>query len=365
MRRLIKRILSIFCSLIKIKPSTFLIIESSFPSGSNTKILAEELWKHYTVDTIHIDELYYKKRDYIKFLKQIIKISQYEFIVTSHGFKKYNPKQIVIDLWHGTPLKAMRYMEKNEQVYEEEGFDPDHLITSSKLESSLLAACMHVHFSKHEILGSPRNDYLFKKTENEFTNKLSDFNKVLLYMPTFRSGYLNRKEGEVDQSFLEEKEFISYLESNNYLLITKFHPLEEKSIKYSSDHIMNLTSETLLSLNIDLYQVLPHTDLLITDYSSIYFDYLLLDRPIIFLNKDIDQYRKTRGLLLEPYDFWTPGIKVQNDQLISSAINQSFDKDEYKKRREELRSVFHLHQDGKSTERVVDFISDLVAKRGR
>lgn len=59
----------------------------------------------------------------------------------------------------------------------------------------------------------------------------------------------------------------------------------------------------------DFYNILNAVDILITDYSSIYFDFLLLDRPIIFTPIDYEEYKHNRGFLLEPFDFWAPGDK--------------------------------------------------------
>lgn len=93
----------------------------------------------------------------------------------------------------------------------------------------------------------------------------------------------------------------------------KLHPKEEEYYKKTFEGFSNIklcTSEFLAKYNLDIYQILSETDLLITDYSSVYFDYLLLDKPILFLNTDLDQYRNNRGFLLNPFEFWTPGPKV-------------------------------------------------------
>jgi len=112
---------------------------------------------------------------------------------------------------------------------------------------------------------------------------------------------------------------------------------------------------------LDLYQVLPYTDVLITDYSSIYFDYLLLDKPIIFTPSDIEDYSRNRGLLLEPYDYWTPGPKCYDQDTLQYEISKSINDCEYYQReRLELKNIFHKYQDGKSTKRVTQFIERLL-----
>ena len=104
-------------------------------------------------------------------------------------------------------------------------------------------------------------------------------------------------------------------------------------------------------------------DLLITDYSSVYFDYLLLDRPIIFVPVDLEEYRKTRGFLLEPYDYWTPGKKALNQKDLQNMILQSFIKDDNVERRNELKNIVHYYQDGNSSERVWNLIDRILMKK--
>ena len=97
--------------------------------------------------------------------------------------------------------------------------------------------------------------------------------------------------------------------------------------------------------------------MLITDYSSVYFDYLLLNKPIIFTNRDEEEYIKNRGVILEPLDFWRPGAIVDNMESLRKEIILAISgKDRYKDRRKELMPFVHKFTDGKSTQRLFDFI---------
>lgn len=374
----VKRILRFICSLlIPVRPGTVFILESSYPSGSNTHILYKRLKEagRYRVDRIERGELFLKNKSFsevLRVLKLVVRMSRYQLIVCSHGNEKYNNKQILIDVWHGIPLKAMRHMEPT--AAERGLMEPnlDYLITTSKMHSVLMGATHHIPFTKHRILGYPRNDHLFAEMKEDVLN-LQNYDKVLLYMPTFRQGYyLNRVEGKVyDNLFnfehFSEEDFIRYLTEKNYLLILKLHPMEEKIFKekYSKyqDRILFLTTEKLKELDMDLYQILPHTDLLITDYSSIYFDYLLLDKPMVFINADLEEYKANRGILLEPYDAWTPGYKAQNQESLVDAIERSFREDAFRQKRGELKEIFHQHQDGHATDRLMELIGQLMQKR--
>ncbi|MBN2160684.1 MAG: CDP-glycerol glycerophosphotransferase family protein [Spirochaetes bacterium] len=357
---------------LRIIPNTFLIIESSHPSGSNTKILYDTLRKKYPTDIIFEKDLIYNNKKIVEYLKNIklrIKMSKYHVILCSHGINKFNQKQLLVDLWHGIPLKSLGFME-NKNIYSESRLNADYFITTSKFASVLFSACLHVPFAVQRILGSPRNDHFFPgNVQCELLNHFSKYKKILLYMPTYRQGFQDRIEGEIAQAlfvfkdFSEEK-FINFLEENNYLFVLKLHPFEEKYMekiysKYDKS-ILFLSTEKLQQNEVDLYQLLPYTDMLITDYSSVYFDYLLLDKPMVFINSDIETYRKLRGIILEPYDFWTPGYKVQTQREMIDAINKSFVNDDFRLAREQMRDVFHYHKDGKSAERVIEFIEEIL-----
>ena len=105
-----------------------------------------------------------------------------------------------------------------------------------------------------------------------------------------------------------------------------------------------------------IYDVLAFVDVLITDYSSIYFDYLLLNRPIVFYVPDLERYKETRGFLLEPYEKWTPGDKARTIPGLIQALQEAIDNpDKWKREREWLRDVMFKYQDGKASERIIKY----------
>ena len=92
---------------------------------------------------------------------------------------------------------------------------------------------------------------------------------------------------------------------------------------------------------------------MITDYSSVFYDYLLLDRPIIFTPVDIRDYELSTGMLYGPYDFWTPGDKVYNQQELQRKIFENlFLEDKYHEHRKTIKNIVHHFKDDKSIERV-------------
>src|SRR5699024_10461945 len=113
----------------------------------------------------------------------------------------------------------------------------------------------------------------------------------------------------------------------------------------------------LIEKNLDLYELVNAADLLITDYSSIYFDFLLLDRPIIFIPLDIEEYRKTRGFLAEPYEYWTPGPKSFCYEDFEKQILRSLkDNDYYKDERRVICNMVHHYKGSNSSRRVMNLI---------
>ena len=133
---------------------------------------------------------------------------------------------------------------------------------------------------------------------------------------------------------------------NNYQLIVKSHPLYgenyDKMLKGIS-HISLFPDEKLKEWKIDLYEVLGATDFLITDYSSVYFDYLLLNKPIIFTPTDLEEYNEDRGFLLTPYEEWTPDSKVFDQISLQSEILAYETNHSYYQKRENKLQIKSMH----------------------
>lgn len=309
--------------------------------------------------------------------KDMYKIATSHIFISSHSTFKVSKDRIGIQLWHGIPLKCMNYMDNvcNRKIAERnhKHFNnfSNYVISSSDFYNVLMSACMGIPVEKYIKTGFPRNDLLFKSSnkykdiifslfEEDSINKNT---KIIMYLPTFRIGHKGNKiEGKLKKgnifgfnTFNSEKIDVA-LKENNCVLIAKLHPLEERlalSDKFDTSQRIKIISSTWLSkIGEDLYSFLSISDMLVTDYSSVYFDYLLLNRPIIFINSDLDEYRKSRGLLLEPYDFWTPGYKVKTeDELIDAIYQYVKNTDIFQNERKFIRDILY-EEKGNSCERI-------------
>ncbi|MGD2276977.1 bifunctional glycosyltransferase/CDP-glycerol:glycerophosphate glycerophosphotransferase [Bacillus wiedmannii] len=343
-------------------------------SGCNTlalyKSIPIQMKDYFDIDFISAD---------INIEEYTQKILESDIVVTTNmeyrfNKKSFNPNQIVIDLWHGFPLKKMFY--EDHSYHNKNSLEPywsqfNYMTSYSSLYNQLIHKCMRVNPNSFVITGSPRNDLLFNKNSREILcdilEKKDRGQKFILYMPTFRSTDQNETTHTYSQLF-DFKDFsfenlTTFLKENNYELIVKPHPIfgrEYKEILKDNAHISLFPSERLETKMIDLYEILGAIDILITDYSSIYFDYLLLDKPIIFTPTDLANYSIERGFLLSPYEKWTPGPKVSSQQeLLDEIINYSQDNEYFRNMRKVIKNKVHFYKDNNSSERVWNFISNL------
>ncbi|NUU97776.1 CDP-glycerol glycerophosphotransferase family protein [Marinitoga sp. 1138] len=367
--------------LFPINKNKITIIEETPFSGSNSyalyihlKNINKNINKNNKLNIIYLEGKIKSFKEYFNWLKNI---SSSKIVVVSHGlpFKK-KKNQIFIQLWHGIPLKAMGLLDKSANLKEKKLViksinQYDYIISSSDTYSTLLNSTVGSYKSKYLNLGFPRIDFLFKKGR---LNEIVDFDgkKVVFYIPTYRKGYLDKIEGIERYNNIFGFEdfsleiFDNFLKDNNILFIAKLHPFEEAYYKkiykdFKSKNFIFLNQDILKEKKIDLYEILPDSDLLITDYSSIYFDYLILNKPVIFINNDIKTYYEKRGFLLYPYDFWTPGLKVSNFNSMLDSIHKILSgNDDYSTNRKMIRDIFFYYQDPNSSERISNFIIDLL-----
>jgi CDP-glycerol glycerophosphotransferase (TagB/SpsB family) len=279
-----------------------------------------------------------------------------------------SPLQKQYDLWHGIPLKNVLCMGEEGIKEQRQASNVTKRFATSSLTKALLSASFDYNALKIDITGQPRTDALFK-TNNSLKDLLNEdigsFSKVVIYMPTYRQGYNNKSEGNKfssDNIFRMAEynhiEFLKFLKKENILFLLKLHPFEEKLYQNINlgGNIRWITNLLMLDCGVNIYDIIPHTDILITDYSSIYFDYLLLDHPIIFMPLDLNYYQQNRGFELEPYDFWTPGTKVFNQVSLQEQLLLS-DTKQASTIRKTVRDIMFAYQDGNSSQRVLQSIT--------
>jgi len=333
------------------------------------KSLNEGYRLYWIVDELRedIDAPQYKRNT----IGELWQFLRSKYIVTSHGhhifFRAKN--QVYVNVWHGMPLKAMGYAQKSNPKILPPNFNDNnyYLIATSIIMMNALAACFNQDPRRIFVTGQPRNDKLFKG-QGKILEILKidpvNYNKIVLFAPTFRKSDFMDDGQLISYKFnlpdFDRKRFQEFLEENEILFLVKFHPLEEKkAMKYfkSAKNIKLIKTETLQEKLLDLHNILPCADILVTDYSSVYFDFLLLDRPIIFIVPDLEEYRKKRGFILEPFEFWTPGPKVKNFKKFLEEIKKSIkDPDYYSQERRTINNLINYHKDDKSTERIYKLV---------
>lgn len=268
------------------------------------------------------------------------------------------------------PLKALSYVRKDDNFLLDYSSDDKnyYLFATSVVMRNALAACFNQDPRRIFITGQPRNDKLFKNSNKDLERllniNLNDYKKVILFLPTFRRSQKEINGELISYNFnfpdFNREVFSQFLRSNQILLLARFHPFEESITKPYFKKMNNailITSEMLQKNFMDLYDILSCADVLVTDYSSVYFDFLLLDRSIIFAVPDLDEYRKKRGFALESYEFWTPDPKVKNfDEFLEELEKNIKDPEYYQKERRTINELVNYYKDGNSAERIYKIV---------
>ncbi|MBC1185222.1 hypothetical protein HII27_05770 [Kluyvera sp. SCKS090646] len=384
MKENLKSILNFILSTISYfipKNKNRVFFKSKPDYAGNGKALSDYIYnKQMSYEIIwSLGNCYFDKKDkyYFKCVRKgTIKELYYYFtskiVVTTHNemIGASSKNQVYISLWHGMPFKKIGYLGEFDYIGMKD-YSATRIATS-EIMRSIISASFREKANEIYVTGQPRNDFLFKPLKiEELGLNISRQKKILLYAPTFRINDENIKysDGDCisDDNFLRVKDFSIkeldlFLLKNDYHLILKLHPYEEnyfKNIESLTSNITIIKTNTLLNHNIDVNQLLAIADILITDYSSMFFDYLILNRPIVFLVPDVANYRKSRGgFTLEPFDFWTPGHKVENQtSLLEVLLILQKANDPYKDKRMQVNSLINYYNDDQNSKRVVELMN--------
>lgn len=305
------------------------------------------------------------------------------------------PSQITkIYLGHGDPVKGSSHSKTKIKIKKRKFSSVDYIITRSefmaetKIERNKIengVSTLEKFADKFVSAGYPKCDLLLDVSENVKNNWKQfldgdDPEHVILYAPTKHKSFVDEyDENTPSVDFFPFDDFdvdalVDILETNNALLLLRPHPsdvIRMREHSYGSFQKMEEDLNELCSLSEsiqmctqfeieDTNHILPFADIMITDYSSIYHDYLLLDRPILFFPYDYEMFESVRGF---GYDYYEnlPGPAIDSfNEFIDETIRIFSGDDPHANQRNELRNKVHEYKDSNSRKRVTDLILENV-----
>lgn len=270
----------------------------------------------------------------------------------------------VAQLWHGIPLKhigwdaelpgrrwavraCFRYLQRTVSAF---------VLTAREL-SGPFASGLGVDPDRAVVAGYPRTDALVRRVPGESVggddaardriDRAAAAGPLVFYLPTFRDGAGSGFADHLDLDALER-----FLAERDAHLAVKPHPKE-------SVEVGERTGQRVIELppDVDVYPLLRRADVLVTDYSSVAFDYLLADRPVAFYPYDLDRYRGDRGFYFD-YGSVTPGPTATEFDELLGALDDVLAGDEFAPERSALRERFFECPAGRASERTARVLEE-------
>lgn len=302
----------------------------------------------------------YSKYNILKVLRRLYYNSVAKFIIDCNRYiSKMRKNQFRLYLSHGTPLKkALEYgkgIGETDYILEIGEFFKDK---NSELFGKPKNCFLH--------LGFPRNDELFANISiNDIFAEYSG-KKCIVWLPTYRKH--KDKENMEASNFKyglpildSEENFIkidNVLNENKIMLFIKLHPAEDTSVikSFKCNNIRIINDEDLAKKGFNLYQFLSASDALITDYSAVYYDYLLTKKPIALAISDIVDFKEKHGFFYDYYKTIKGHYVYDLKDLCDFIKNLAQSNDVYLEERVKCLKKYHTFNDNKSSERVYEFI---------
>ena len=383
-RKLIKKsVLIIYQIFLKVLPinNKVIFFESSVGRNysSNPKYVYQEMIKQdfdkkfkciWSLENTSIEipgNVIKVKRTRLKYLYYLAIAKIWVCDTRQPSFLVKRPETTYIQLWHGTPLKKLAMdmdvikmsegMELSEykRLFKKNTETWDYLISQSDYTTEKFRTSFDF---KNKILdsGFPRNDVLFKRNNLKSINNIKNsYNlpqdkKVILYAPTWRDDefYENgiyKYSSKIDFDLLKNEL------SDTHILLVKLHYLVKDSADWSKyDGFIYQCDQSC-----DIQELYLISDILITDYSSVMFDYSIIKKPMIIYAYDYEKYRDNlRGFYFNIYEEF-PGPIVENTPDLIDSI-QNYDCKEYEEKYKRFVNKFTNFDDGNASSRIVDLI---------
>lgn len=267
------------------------------------------------------------KYETFSYYKALAKAKYWVLNSNTRKFLKPTDEQVYIQTWHGTPLKKIGLdVPGSDLDYAHEGEKFSYMISPSKYCSEKLVSAFGLQGREDIVLetGYPRNDALFTFDQAKVNSILRELDvprgkKIILYAPTFRDNKHSEVSGYENASGLDFDKLKEKI-GDEYTILFRAHYFVAKNMDFEKykDFVIDVSDYEDVN---DLYIV---SDMLITDYSSVFFDYANLKRPIIFYMYDYEDYKENaRDFYLDQNELPGPITKTQ-DELVKEIEKTRF-----------------------------------------
>lgn len=291
-------------------------------------------------------------------------LAKYIFMTDTYGFALGSREdQIRIMLWHGCGFKARLGNRRNENNYE-------YMTVTGEEYSRTYSRIFGLREDQMLITGYPKVDYIFKPVADwKIKMNIPDSGRYIFWLPTFRNTAVSgmerhnqtKPEGEIGlpivRTYEQLKRINDELINSDTVLVVKLHPFQDRALISDLSDFSNIRlieNDDLHNNNINVNQILAYADALISDYSSVAVDYLVLDRPVAFTLDDVESYGSERGFFWPDVRPYLPGKELYSyEDFFEFILDVNSGKDPGVEKRHSICKDMQKYCDDKNSERVL------------
>lgn len=314
----------------------------------------------------------------IKFSSNIAKAfmlfltSKFVFLDTGNMRMKPSKNQTVLYMDHGLPFKWAGIGRDTASIPLDMLMPVTSFLSTSSQFDKMYRDCYCLNQNQLIRCGRPRTDAFYKKDSHlsEIGIDVEKYSKIIIWMTTYRIpkdmrcvDTNNSNWSSTELPILTDMSKINsinkYLREIGYLLVIKIHA----SSVFNENSITNLSNVKLIqdedfaSKGLQIYDLIKDFDCLITDYSSVFMDYSITEKPMIFITDDFEEFNQLRGFFFDDPLSFLPGPKVNNyDELLGAISSIDINEKEYASERKQVKDFCHYFQDGKDSERLLKIL---------
>lgn len=299
-------------------------------------------------------------------------------IVNSYTFPQIQKRegQIFVNLWHGSGIKAHDFYNHEMDMKHARNIKSfsdmiDLMCVHSLDDRFKLSAQLNFDLRKCFVTGQARLDCVktshgIEKIKQLFGDKMKGYKKLIFFAPSFRANGSSHSGTIFSDNIFRAEDYDSialdkFLQENQAALIYKLHPIEQTAFSgrefHLSEDCYELTDQMLFEKDIRYDELLNAFDVMVSDYSSIAFDFLFLNRPIVYLIPDYEEYVAERGFVFHNVDMFMPGQKAFRFMDMIEALQTALeDPNSYKAERELVLSQRFDFYDDQSAKRCYETI---------